>query len=60
MFYNCNTLKCLELTNFNNQNVGDMSCMFHGCYPPLKKNIKTKDDKFLKILTKQLNNINNF
>jgi len=32
MFRNCNTLTYLNLSNFNTQNVTDMSDMFHCCY----------------------------
>ena len=31
MFYNCRDLCDLDLTNFNTQNVTNMSCMFFGC-----------------------------
>ena len=32
MFRNCNALTKLNLSNFNTQNVTDMSDMFHCCY----------------------------
>ena len=31
MFYNCNSLKSLDLSNFNTQNVAYMSDMFYNC-----------------------------
>ena len=31
MFYDCNKLTSLNLSNFNTNNVKDMSCMFYGC-----------------------------
>ena len=32
MFYECNSLKNFDLSNFNTKNVTDMSNMFYGCY----------------------------
>ena len=31
LFYNCSSLKDLDLSNFNTNNVTDMSDMFHDC-----------------------------
>ena len=31
MFYNCKSLKNLNLSNFDTKNVTDMSKMFYGC-----------------------------
>ena len=31
MFYECNSLKNIDLSNFNTQNVINMSRMFYGC-----------------------------
>ena len=31
MFYECSSLKKLNLNNFNTNNVTNMSCMFYGC-----------------------------
>ena len=31
MFYKCYSLVSLDLSNFNTQNVIDISCMFSGC-----------------------------
>ena len=53
MFSFCNSLISLDLSNFNTQNVTDMDYMFDGCESLKKENIITKDDKILKILTKQ-------
>ena len=47
MFYDCNSLTNLNLSNFNTQNVTNMSDMFRG-YDSLKKNnIITNDNKIL-------------
>ena len=31
MFWRCSSLKELNLSNFNTNNVTDMGCMFYGC-----------------------------
>ena len=31
MFSNCNSLKSLDLSNFNTENIKDMHCMFYNC-----------------------------
>ena len=31
MFRNCKSLKSIDLSNFNTQNVNNMRGMFHGC-----------------------------
>ena len=31
LFFGCNSLTNIDLSNFNTQNVTDMSGMFHGC-----------------------------
>ena len=31
MFYECSSLKKLNLSNFNTENVKNMRCMFYGC-----------------------------
>ena len=31
MFYGCSSLKEINLSNFNTNNVINMSCMFYGC-----------------------------
>ena len=48
MFSGCNSLTNLNLSNFNTQNVTDMSGMFSGCNSLKKYNIITKDKEILK------------
>ena len=50
MFYDCNSLTNLNLSNFNTQNVTDMSWMFIGCNSLKKEKIITKDNKILNLL----------
>ena len=47
MFYNCNSLTKLDLSNFNAQNVINISFIFADCYSLKKENILTNDDKIL-------------
>ena len=47
MFYKCSSLTNINLSNFNTQNVTDMSGMFDGCSSLKKENIITKDEKIL-------------
>ena len=47
MFYDCNSLTNLNLSNFNTQNVTYMSGMFGGCNSLNKNNLITKDKKVL-------------
>ena len=47
MFYDCISLKNLDLSNFNTQKVINMERVFGACK---KEIIITKDDKFLKAL----------
>ena len=47
MFYNCWNLTNLDLSNFNTQNVKDMSCMFSNCKAFKIKSIITKDLRLL-------------
>ena len=42
MFYECSSLKELNLSNFNTNNVTDMSGMFRGCLDELKLKIKSQ------------------
>ena len=42
MFYECSSLKELNLNNFNTNNVTNMSYMFWGCSDELKKKIETQ------------------
>ena len=47
MFSNCDSLKDLNLSNFNTQNVTNMSSMLSCCKSLNKSNIITKDVKIL-------------
>ena len=47
MFNECSGLTNIDLSNFNTNNVTDMSCMFYGCENLTKKNTITKDKKLL-------------
>ena len=47
MFSGCNSLTNLDLSNFNTQNVTNMSAMFSGCKSLKKDHIITKDKKIL-------------
>ena len=40
MFFNCSSLKELDLNNFNTDNVTSMSGMFYGCSDELINNLK--------------------
>ena len=42
MFWGCSSLKELNLSNFNTNNVTDMSYMFSRCSEQLKLKIKSK------------------
>ena len=42
MFYECSSLKELNLSNFNTNNVNDMGYMFNGCSEQLKIKIKSE------------------
>ena len=50
MFSGCKSLTNINLSNFNTQNVTNMSDMFSGCKSLKKKNIITKDKKILKLI----------
>ena len=43
MFYECSSLKELNLNNFNTNNVINMSWMFRGCSDDLKRKIKSEN-----------------
>ena len=45
MFFNCDSLTNLNLSNFNTQNVTNMYGMFYGCES--STNLITKDNKIL-------------
>ena len=47
MFSECRSLTNINLSNFNTQNVTNMSLMFYGCKSLKKENIITKDKKIL-------------
>ena len=54
MFCKCHSLTNINLSNFNTQNVTDMSYMFRKCSSLKKENIITKDDKvFNQFLSKE-------
>ena len=55
MFYKCESLTSIDLSNFNTQNVSDMGNMFDGCKLLKKKNIVINDDKIKKELEKPCN-----
>ena len=46
MFFKCNKLTSLNLSNFNTNNVKDMDSMFSNC--PSFTSLNTKDEKILK------------
>ena len=54
MFYECSSLITIDLTNFNINNVKDVANMFRYCKNLKKINIKIKDKKSLKIISKLL------
>ena len=47
MFNECSSLTSLNLSNFNTNNITDMSGMFWGCKALKKENIITKDQRIL-------------
>ena len=49
MFKRCSSLKDINLSNFNTNNVTDMSRMFIGCEKLTKNNIITKDKRILEL-----------
>ena len=54
MFFECNSLKNIDLSNFNTQNVTNMEGIFDGYNSLKKNNIKTKDKKILNQLKQNL------
>ena len=52
MFIFCKSLTNLNLSNFNTQNVTNMSEMFYFCNSLKKNNIIAKDNKILDKLSK--------
>ena len=49
MFSGCTSLINIDLSNFNTNNVTNMSWMFYGCKKLNKDKIITKDKKILKL-----------
>ena len=47
MFAFCKSIINLNLSNFNTQNVTNMSCMFSGCSTLTNKNIITNDQRII-------------
>ena len=50
MFYGCNSLTNINLSNFNTQNVTNMRCMFSECKSLKKQNVITNNIKILQII----------
>ena len=48
MFYECNSLTSVDLTNFNTENVQSMANMFYNCYSLNKINISNFDTRKVK------------
>ena len=48
IFWNCNSLANLNLSNFNTKNVTDMKGFFWECNSLTKENLITKDNNILK------------
>ena len=55
MFYECSSLKELNLNNFNTNNATDMSEMFNGCSDELKLKIKSQFQNFIEEVFKKFN-----
>ena len=53
LFYGCDKLTSLNLSNFNTQNVTNMEYMFDNCASLAKKNLITKDNKILNAFEKK-------
>ena len=53
MFYGCDKLTSLNLSNFNTQNVTNMEHMFDNCSSLAKHNLITKDNKILNAFEKK-------
>ena len=50
MFKWCESLTSINLSNFNTQNVNDMSDMFSWCESLKRENVKTNDNKIFEKL----------
>ena len=53
MFYGCDKLVSLNLSNFNTQNITNIEHMFDNCVSLAKNNLITKDNKILKEFEKK-------
>ena len=53
IFDRCSSLTNINLSNFNTNNVTDMSWMFYGCLSLNRKNVIVNDIKILKELGNQ-------
>ena len=51
MFYNCNKLTSINLSNFKTNNVTNMRNMFYGCKNLTDNNIIVNDKNLLNIIT---------
>ena len=61
MFYDCSSLTNIDLSNFNTNNVTNMSYMFSACWKFTKDNIITCNKKILESLihmNKEIEKIN--
>ena len=54
MFCGCSSLNNIDLSNFNTNNVKDMSGMFSDCSSLKKENIKIKDKNSLNKILKYI------
>ena len=52
MFYGCESLTNLDISNFNTQNVTNFNHMFDECYLLEKQNVITKDKNLIIIYLK--------
>ena len=52
MFYDCDSLTNINLSNFNIQNVSEMDGMFEGCNLLNKQNLIRNDKKIMELLDK--------
>ena len=58
MFYNCNSLKSIDLTNFNPQNIINVNYTFSGCNSLIYLNISQFDAESLKHISSMFSNCN--
>ena len=50
MFYECESLKSLDLSNFNTENVNNMESIFKGCKSLTKQKVIIRDEKLIQQL----------